>query len=318
MMKHVRATVLVGLIASLAAACGSTGPASAPASSAVSVTASVPSVAPTTSGAASAPGPAASPVSAASAATATSLTVSVGAQQIAVRCNGADTGRPTIILMHGNGGDAGQFNLVTPHLETLSRVCSYARPGTGGSPAPATLPRPITDLVAEAHAVLAAAKIDSPVFVLGTSNGGALAFMYAQAYPAEVAGFVSINPNPPYAAWLAEAKKVETPQEVATFEEPDYRGENPEGIDNRPTSSMLTSPLPASMPYALMFDETCDGDTAFCAKVYEPLKALDEKLTHVGALGRFVSLPGAGHQIERSRPTDVNKVVDEVWAQISK
>ena len=76
---------------------------------------------------------------------------------------------------------------------------------------------------------------------------------------------------------------------------------------------MLTDPLPASMPYALIFDELCDGDVAFCAKVYEPLKALDEKLTHVGVLGRFVPLPGAGHQIELSRPDEVNKVVDEVW-----
>ena len=81
---------------------------------------------------------------------------------------------------------------------------------------------------------------------------------------------------------------------------------------------MLTGLLPASMPYALMFDETCDGDTAFCAKVYEPLKALDEKLTHVGALGRFVSLPGAGHSIERTQPAEVNKVVDEIWGQAVK
>lgn len=264
-------------------------------------------------------GSTATPGSMAPAQVTTSFVVTVGSQQIAVRCNGADTGLPTIVLMHGNGGGGqGQFNLVEPHLLTLSRVCTYDRPGTGGSPAPAKLPRPITDLVAEAHAVLAAAKIDSPVFLIGTSNGGALAFMYAQAYPVEVAGFVAINPNPPYAAWLAEAKKVETPEEVAILEEPDYRGENPEGIDNRPTSSMLTNLFPASMPYALMFDETCGGDTAFCAKVYEPLKALDEKLAHVGALGRFISLPGADHDIERTRPSEVNKVVDEIWGQAVK
>lgn len=250
---------------------------------------------------------------------ATSFVVTVGSQQIAVRCNGADTGRPTIVLMHGNGaGGQGQFNLVEPHLLTLSRVCTYDRPGTGGSPAPPKLPRPITDLVAEAHAVLAAAKVDSPVFLIGTSNGGALAFMYAQAYPAEVAGFVAINPVPPYAAWLTEAKKAETPEEVATLEEPDYRGENPEGIDNRSNSTMLTNPLPATMPYALMFDETCGGDTTFCAKVYEPLKTLDEKLTHVGALGRFISLPGADHDIERTRPFEVNNVVEEIWGQAVK
>ena len=96
---------------------------------------------------------------------ATSFLVNVGSQQIAVRCNGADTGRPTIVLMHGNGGGGkGQFNLVEPHLLTLSRVCTYDRPGTGGSPPPAKLPRPITDLVAEAHAVLAAAPLMLPSY----------------------------------------------------------------------------------------------------------------------------------------------------------
>ena len=192
-------------------------------------------------------------------------------------------------------------------------MCVYDRPGTGNSPAPATLPRPITEVVAEAHAVLVAAKIDAPVFLLGSSEGGAIAFMYAQAYPAEVVGFVSINPNPPYAAWIAEARKVETAEEVATLEEPDYRGENPEQIDNRANSSMLNDPLPASMPYALMFDEDCGGDRAFCGKVYEPIRALAARLAQVGSLGRFVSLPGAGHQIEQSRPDEVNKVLDEVW-----
>jgi len=319
MLKHVRVTVLSGLVVSLAAGCGSAGATSAPAGSSVPATASAASVAPAPSAAGSAPESTASQASSASAASATSFMVSVAAQQIAVRCNGPDAGRPTIVLMHGNGGGGtGQFNLVEPHLLTKSRVCTYDRPGSGGSPAPARLPRPITEVVAEAHAVLAAAKIDAPVFLIGSSEGGALAFMYAQAYPADVAGFVSINPNPPYAAWIAEAKKVETPQEVAAFEEPDYRGENPEQIDNRSNSSMLTNLLPDSMPYALMFDETCDGDTAFCAKVYEPLRALDEKLTHLGALGRFVSLPGAGHQIERTQPAEVNKLVDRLWDQAVK
>lgn len=308
MREPVRVVFVAALIALLLSACSATGPSAVPAESAASATAPAPSVGPSSSASAapvSAPAPAA-----------TALTVTVGSQEIAVRCTGADTGRPTIVLMHGNGGGGqGQFDLVQAHLLTLSRVCIYDRPGTGDSPAPATLPRPITEVVAEAHAVLAGAKIAPPVFVIGSSEGGAIAFMYAQAYPSEVAGFVSINPNPPYDPWIKEAAKVETAEEVATAEEPDYRGVNPEQIDNRPNSSMLKTALPASMPYAVMFDENCDGDTAFCAKVFKPLRALAEKLTHVGALGRFVALPGAGHQIEQTQPYEVNKVVDELWAE---
>jgi pimeloyl-ACP methyl ester carboxylesterase len=305
----VRVLFVAATIASLLSACGSAAPPAGSTSPASPAAAADPSPQPSSSGSAAAPA-SGTPVPVIA-----GLTVTVGLQEIAVRCTGADTGRPTIVLMHGNGGGGeGQFDRVMAHLLTLSRVCVYDRPGTGNSPLPATLPRPITEVVTEAHAVLTAAKIDAPVFLLGSSEGGAIAFMYAQAYPTEVVGFVSINPNPPYAAWIAEVKKVETAEEVATLEEPDYRGENQEQIDNRPNSSMLTDPLPGSMPYALMFDEDCGGDAAFCAKVYEPLKTLDEKLTTVGALGRFVSLPGAGHQIEWSSPEEVNKVVDEVWA----
>jgi pimeloyl-ACP methyl ester carboxylesterase len=244
----------------------------------------------------------------------TSIKVTVGSQRIAVRCVGAQTSRPTIVLMHGNGGSG--FELIEPHLRTLSRVCVYDRPGTGDSPAPAKLPRSITEVVAEAHGVLAAAAIRAPVFLIGASYGGVVAFMYAQAYPDDVAGFVVINPPPPYDAWIAEAKKVETPEEVAKFEEPDYRGENPEQIDDRANSTMLTIALPARMPYALMFDEDCDGNVAFCAKIFEPNRKLDERLTHVGDGGRFIAVPGAGHQIEATRPQAVIDAVDEVWRAI--
>lgn len=238
--------------------------------------------------------------------------VMIGEQKVAVSCAGTNSGKPTIVLLHANGGN-GQFGLVLPHLLTLSRVCVYDRPGTGSSPTPPKLPRPVHELVAEAHAVVSTAKIPSPVFLIGASEGAALALMYAQAYPDQVAGFVSINPSPPYKQWIAAAKQVETPDEVATLEESDFRGENPEQVDNRGNSSMLDQSLPDSIPYAVMFDETCDGDTAFCSKVYEPLRALTEQLAHVGTGGHFVALPGAGHEIASTRPDEVNKTVDQVW-----
>jgi alpha/beta hydrolase family protein len=244
----------------------------------------------------------------------TSVMVTVGSQRIAVRCVGADTGRPTIVLMHGNGGSG--FQLIEPHLQTLSRVCVYDRPGTGDSPAPAKLPRSITEVVAEAHGVLAAAAIRAPVFLIGASYGGVVAFMYAQKFPNDVAGFISINPPPPYDAWIVEAKKVETPEEVATYEEPDYRGENPEQIDNRANSTMLTIALPARIPYVVMFDENCDGNAAFCSKVFEPLRMMAERLAHVGDGGRFIAVPGAGHQIESTRPLAVSDAVDKLWGAL--
>lgn len=301
MVRH-PSRILV-IVALFVAGCGS--PAGSPAASATLVVAASPSPAPS----------AVSSPAAASQQVRTAIEVTVGGLPIIVNCEGEDTGSPTIVLMHGNDAGENQFRLVKAGLLKLSRVCEYARPGTGRTQEPARLPRPITDVVAEAHEVLAQAKIGPQVFLLGTSQGGALAFMYAQAYPDEVAGFVSINPVPPYEQWIAEVSKVETPEEVATIEEPDYRGENPEQIDNRPTSSMLTDPLPDSMPYAMMFDEDCGGDTTFCDRVFEPLGAITERLSQVGSGGRFVPVPGAGHNIEQSNPREVTRVVDEVWSE---
>ncbi len=290
----------VAIVSVIAAACASTATSTPIASQGPSASASTIS-----------PTPAAIPSSAR-----TAVAVTVGGIAVTVSCKGEAAGRPTIVLMHGNGaGGQQQFRLVEPDLAKLSRVCEYSRPGTGRTQAPADLPRPVTEVVAEAHDILDQAGIRSPVFLLGSSEGGVIAFMYAQAYPTEVAGFVSINPNPPYEQWITDVRKVETPDEVATLEEPDYRGENPERIDNRPNSSMLTVPLPASIPYAMMFDDDCGGDSAFCAKVVEPLRAITERLAKVGPGGRFVAVPGAGHNIERSNPREVNRVVAEVWAE---
>lgn len=290
----------VAIVSVMAAACASTATTTPIASGASSVPAPTISSTPT-----AIPAPAR-----------TTVAVTVGGIAVTVSCQGEAAGRPTIVLMHGNGaGGQQQFRLVEPDLAKLSRVCQYSRPGTGDTQAPADLPRPVTEVVTEVHEILDQAGIGSPVFLLGSSEGGVIAFMYAQAYPSEVAGFVSINPNPPYEQWIAAVSKVETPDEVTTLEQPDYRGENPERIDNRPNSSMLTLPLPGSIPYAMMFDEDCGGDNAFCAKVFEPLRAITERLAKVGPGGRFVAVPGAGHTIEQSNPREVSRVVAEVWAE---
>lgn len=305
---------ITGLVAaSLLSACATTpaGPSSLVPNATTSAT---PSVTPSSS-----PTPIETNRPSATETTRTTTDVEVGGLSISVTCQGVDGGAPTIVLMHGNGsGGQGQFDRVTSELLAQSRVCSYNRPGTGSTAPPAILPRPITDVVAEAHGVLQAAGIRGPVLLLGTSEGAAIAFMYAQAHPEGVVGFVAINPNPPYSQWLEEAAKVETAEELEIYEEPDYRGENPERIDNRPNSSMLTDPLPDAMLYAVMFDDDCGGDTTFCAKVFAPLAAMGVRLAAVGAGGRYVAVPGAGHSIELTNPNAVIRVVQDVLAEATE
>ena len=63
-----------------------------------------------------------------------------------------------------------------------------------------------------------------------------------------------------------------------------------------------------------MFGEDRDGDTGFCRRILKPLTGVTAQLARVGKSGRFVRVPGAGHEIYVSRPDAVNKAVDEVLA----
>jgi hypothetical protein len=83
--------------------------------------------------------------------------------------------------------------------------------------------------------------------------------------PDQVAGFVAINPGPPYQRWLKRARTVETEAEIREFELPFPRGDNAEAITTTSNHSMLTDPLPADLPYVVMFDASCEELPPHCA-----------------------------------------------------
>ncbi len=243
------------------------------------------------------------------------FTVTVGGLRIGGHCTGTrESGVPVVILQSGNGGDEMDLVGIERHLAARTMVCAWSRPGAGRSETPADLPRPIQAVVAEMRAVLTALEIEPPYFPIGQSAGAAIVFMFAQAYPQEVAGFLAMNPNPPYTKWISAAAKVETPEELATLEYPDYRGENPERIIFTGNDGMLQDPLPTTTPYAVMFDEDCGG-ASFCDRILEPLAAVEALLGEVGDRGRFIWAKGAGHEIHLTQSQLVSDTIDEVWSE---
>ena len=240
--------------------------------------------------------------------------VTVNGLSIEGRCTGQDTGDPTAVLLHGNGGDQNGLAGLESYLAGLTRVCTYNRPGAGTSDTPEDLPRPVTEVVAEIDEVLEAAGIDPPYFVVGFSTGGELAFMFAQAHPQDVVGFVAINPGPPpFTAHIAAAREVLSKEELQTIELPDFHGNNPEQISHTDNDSILTDPLPATMPYHILFDEDCGGDTEFCDKILRFLPDIQRSLAEIGEGGRFTWVKGAGHDIDLTRPEVVEEAIDEIW-----
>jgi hypothetical protein len=244
------------------------------------------------------------------------FSVTVNGGEINGRCTGAETGEPTAMYLHGNGGDGSDVAEVEDYLTDRTRVCTYDRPGAGLSDPPDDLPRPSKEVVAEAGEVLDAAGIPPPYFLIGFSQGGSLGLMFAQANPQDVTGMVLINPGPfPFTAHKEAAEKVLTPEELRTMELVDFRGENAEQIDWSDNDSMATDPLPPDLPYHILFDEDCGGDTEFCDKVLTFLPDLSRMLAEVGDGGEFTWVKGAGHDIDLTRPDVTEETINATWEE---
>lgn len=95
----------------------------------------------------------------------------------------------------GLGGWSLDWSIVQPEIAQFTRVCSYDWAGLGWS-APGSMPGDAQHAVDELHTLLAISGEVGPFVLVGHSNGGLRAALYAQAYPQEVAGIVLVDPTP--------------------------------------------------------------------------------------------------------------------------
>lgn len=245
------------------------------------------------------------------------ISVAVDGRTFSGHCVGQTlTGSPTVILESGLGGDQTDLQPIESELAAQTMVCAYDRAGVSGSDPPPETPHPVTALVTDLHGFLVAAKIEPPYLLVGQSLGANIVFMYAQTYPGDVAGFVSMNPVPPYTDWIRAAAEVETKTELQNNEIVFYKGQNDEQVALQSTDKMLEDPLPATMPYAVMFAEDCDGDTEFCDRILPPLSAATKALASVGRNGSFIWVKHASHEIYSTDLDVVMETIDGVWSQV--
>jgi pimeloyl-ACP methyl ester carboxylesterase len=120
-----------------------------------------------------------------------------GGHKLHLRCEGTGSpGSPTVVYLHGLGGDGSDIKSINAQLTSQVRVCTYDRLNVGRSDSD---PGRHTgaDSVRDLHALLGAAGVQGPYLLVGFSFGGLLAIMYAATYPDQVMGLVSLDGSLP-------------------------------------------------------------------------------------------------------------------------
>lgn len=111
---------------------------------------------------------------------------------VSLNLNCVGQGASTVILDSGLGVPAAGWDLVMPDVAKFARVCSYDRAGYGWSSA-GPMPRTSDEIVKELHALLAASGEKGPYVLVAHSFGGYNVRVYADKYPANVAGLVLVD-----------------------------------------------------------------------------------------------------------------------------
>jgi len=125
-----------------------------------------------------------------------------GARGARLHLHGMGDSGPAVILDAGIGASSLSWRIVQTQAARFARVYAYDRAGFGWSDPPrrAQGPRVASRLAEELRAVLHAAEVPGPYILVGHSFGGYVARLYAERWPAEVAGLVMVD-SPTAAEW---------------------------------------------------------------------------------------------------------------------
>lgn len=216
-------------------------------------------------------------------------------RQLALTCWG--TGSPTVVLVGGHPSDGIADFEGTQFVRLLAaetRTCAYSRSGYRGSDPAPNEPRTADDVNADLKELLAAAEVDGPLVLVGSSFGGMIVTYYADRHPDDIVGVVLLDVPAPSASLTLE----ELP-EVA-WDHP----ANPEHVDVIPEfeGRFARERLPIDAPLTVI--TATDGQSS-----------LDDQRIwlEINPDGTQVELQG-GHDIYQDDPegtaAEILKVVD--------
>lgn len=270
--------------------------------------------------------------------------VDVGGYRLHLDCRGE--GSPTIVMDAGLGKSSLDWTLIQPQLAHTTKVCTYDRAGMGWSdPGPA--PRTPSRIASELHVLLHNAGVAGPYLLVGHSLAGKNMRLFANDYPAEIAGMVLIDARsevveanadqPAFAAALeaqatqyAVARKlgivrlfggslVALPQispalatQMALFEtDPSaIAATTQEGLNRTADDLTLARSDLGSMPLTVIAAGSNMADPAW--------SAAQSSMAKLSTKGRLVVAEGSGHAVHLEKPEIVidaiSGLVDEIRA----
>jgi pimeloyl-ACP methyl ester carboxylesterase len=244
----------------------------------------------------------------------------IGGRRVFLRCTGH--GSPTVVF---EGGLTTDWYDMQHQLSGFTRVCSYDRPGGPASRSdPAPTPRTARDFVADLHALLRAARVPGPYVLVGHSNSGLFAQLYASTHPRQVAGLVLIDAvHPAYHKRRLAMLKPLLPPEVweALRQEamtPPHRLVDPQGVDiwtsERQTRLALRrSPLQPMPLVALAHGRPSPAPPGWPIEEDERLwRQLQRELAQLVPGGRLVIATESGHDIQHEQPELVLDAIRDV------
>lgn len=224
-------------------------------------------------------------------------------------------GSPAVVLEGGLLAGREDWEPVAREVCRQTRVVLYDRAGRGESE-PGPLPRSGLRLAAELHALLQAAAVPGPYLLAGHSLGGLIVRLFAWQYPEQTAGLVLVDPTheqqfDAISALLPPPGPNDTPalERLRSFWSQRFRdpNQNEEKIDLSQTcvEARQVASLGA-LPLILLTAGEAWNDLGLQEKKIQELNrtmlGLHEQTVRSSSNSALVTVPGAGHFIQRDRP----------------
>jgi pimeloyl-ACP methyl ester carboxylesterase len=182
----------------------------------------------------------------------------VGGRSLYLRCTGS--GSPTVILEAGDAPGSEEWLAVQPEVANVTRVCSYDRAGRGMSDPPPAGVRTSQDIVTDLEALLAAAGVDGPYVLVGSTVGTLVVQHFARLHPETVVGLVLMGPiglempawveggDDPFWSLLPEAQRAE----MIENQRAGWLGGNPDRLDILASLDLIAALPPAPIVPAVV------------------------------------------------------------------